>query len=253
MDAADAELLGYWSRMTTEIPLGAAQLAELFDGLPRVMFSVKDLEGRYLFVNHAFAERVPHLSESQIVGRTAHDLFEPELAISYQAQDQAVVRSGHPVRRQLELITRPDGSLGWYVTNKTLLRDADSQPVAIMAVSVDEQIPAEQPGMRGLETAIATVHARFRGPLAIADLAECAGMSVAMLERRMKRLIGETPHRLIVRVRVEEAVALILRGDQGLAQIATECGFTDQAAMSKQVKQVLGVSPRDLRRAQRVV
>lgn len=187
------------------------------------------------------------------MGRTVHDLFEPELAISYRAQDLAVVRSGHPVRRQLELITRPDGSLGWYVTNKTLLRDGDSQPVAIMAVSVDENIPATQPGMRGLEMAIATVHARFPEPLAVADLAASAGMSVAMLERRMKRLIGQTPRRLIVRVRVEEAVALILRGDQRLARIASECGFTDQAAMSKQVKQVLGVSPRDLRRAQRGV
>ena len=238
--------------MATEIPLGTLQLAELFDGLPRVMFSLKDIDGRYIFVNQAFAERVPHLTTSEIVGRTAHDIFEPELAISYRAQDLAVVRSGHPVRRQLELITRPDGSLGWYITNKTLLRDSNGQPVAIMAVSVDEQMPANQPGMRGLETAIATVHARYREPLTIGDLAHSAGMSVAMLERRMKRLIGQTPNRLIVRVRVEEAVELILQGDQRFAEIASECGFTDQAAMSKQVKQILGVSPRDLRRAQRV-
>lgn len=238
--------------MSTELPLGTLQLAELFDGLPRVMFSLKDIDGRYIFVNQAFAERVPHLRASEIVGRTAHDIFEPELAISYRAQDLAVVRSGHPVRRQLELITRPGGALGWYITNKTLLRNSNGQPVAIIAVSVDEQIPANQPGMRGLEMAIATVHARYREPLSIADLAQSAGMSMAMLERRMKRLIGQTPSRLIVRVRVEEAVELILRGDQRLAEIASECGFTDQAAMSKQVKQLLGVSPRDLRGAQRV-
>jgi transcriptional regulator GlxA family with amidase domain len=185
------------------------------------------------------------------VGRSAHDIFEPELAISYRAQDLAVLRSGRPVRRQLELITRPGGSLGWYITNKTLLHDSNDQPVAIMAVSIDEQIPANQPGMKGLEKAITTVHARYREPLSIGDLAESAGMSVAMLERRMKRLIGQTPNRLIVRVRVEEAVELIIRGSKKLAEIASECGFTDQAAMSKQVKQLLGVSPRDLRQARK--
>jgi PAS domain S-box-containing protein len=237
--------------MPTEIPLGSLQLAELFDGLPRVMFSLKDIDGRYIFVNQAFAQRVPHLTASEIVGRSAHDIFEPELAISYRAQDLAVLRSGRPVRRQLELITRPGGSLGWYITNKTLLHDSNDQPVAIMAVSIDEQIPANQPGMKGLEKAITTVHARYREPLSIGDLAESAGMSVAMLERRMKRLIGQTPNRLIVRVRVEEAVELIIRGSKKLAEIASECGFTDQAAMSKQVKQLLGVSPRDLRQARK--
>ena len=48
--------------MSVELPTGSVQLAHLFDGLPRVMFSVKDLEGRYLFVNEAFAQRVPVVS-----------------------------------------------------------------------------------------------------------------------------------------------------------------------------------------------
>lgn len=233
--------------MSVELPTGSVQLAHLFDGLPRVMFSVKDLEGRYLFVNEAFAQRVPRGSAARILGRSADELFEPELALSYRAQDLEVLRSGHPVRRQLELITRPDGSLGWYVTNKTLLRDAEGRAVAIMAVSVDEQIPADQPGMKGLEAAVALVHARFRENLSIAEIAAAGAMSVAMLERRMKRYLGLTPSRLIVRVRVEEAVELIIRSHERLVDIASDCGFTDQAAMSKQVKQLLGVSPRDLR------
>lgn len=212
------------------------------------MFSLKDTSGRYLLVNQAFAERVSKGSIAEIIGRTASDLFAPELALSYAAQDAAVVASGHPVRRQLELITRRDGTLGWFVTNKSLILDSQNQPLAIAAASVDEETPADRAGMKGLEVALATAHAHFREQLTASDLANAAGMSTPMLERRMRRLIGLAPSRLIVRVRVEEAMYRVVQSNRSLADIAVECGFSDQAAMSRQIKQFLGVSPKALRK-----
>ncbi|MBW4076983.1 MAG: AraC family transcriptional regulator [Acidobacteria bacterium] len=235
--------------MPEELPRGALELAAVFEGIPRVMFSLKDTRGKYLIVNEAFAERASGRSITQVVGKTASDLFAPELALSYAAQDAQVLSSGHPVRRQLELITRRDGSLGWYITNKSLLHDTEGAPVAIAAVSVDEETPAHRTGMKGLEVALATAHARFQEQITASDLASAAGMSTAMLERRMQRFVGLTPSRLIVRVRVEEAIYRIVRSDRALAEISVECGFTDQAAMSRQVKQFLGVTPRALRNA----
>lgn len=213
------------------------------------MFSLKDTSGRYLLVNQAFAERVSKGSIAEIIGRTASDLFAPELALSYAAQDATVVASGHPVRRQLELITRRDGTLGWFVTNKSLILDSQNQPLAIAAASVDEETPADRAGMKGLEVALATAHAHFREQLTASDLANAAGMSTPMLERRMRRLIGLAPSRLIVRVRVEEAMYRVVQSNRSLADIAVECGFSDQAAMSRQIKQFLGVSPKALREA----
>lgn len=232
-----------------DLPRGALELAAVFEGLPRVMFSLKDTSGKYLVVNQAFAERASGRSVSEIIGQTANDLFSPELAISYAAQDAAVLASGHPVRRQLELITRRDGSLGWFITNKSLLLNSEGTPVAIAAVSVDEETPADRAGMKGLEIALATAHASFRKPITASDLAKAAGMSTSMLERRMQRLIGLAPSRLIVRVRVEEAIYRVVQSDRSLADIAVECGFTDQAAMSRRIKQFLGVSPSALREA----
>lgn len=235
--------------MPDDLPRGALELAVVFEGIPRVMFSLKDTRGKYLLVNEAFAERASSRSIAEILGKTAADLFAPELAISYAAQDAAVLASGHPVRRQLELITRRDGSLGWFITNKSLLHDSKGTPVAIAAVSVDEETPADRAGMKGLEIALATAHERFREPITASDLAAAAGMSTPMLERRMQRLVGLAPSRLIVRVRVEEAIHRVVQSDRALADIAIECGFTDQAAMSRQIKQFLGVSPRALRGA----
>lgn len=229
------------------LPPGVWDLAAVFEGLPRVMFSLKAPDGRYLLVNQAFADRASRKTTVGVVGRTAADLFGPELAVSYAAQDAALLSGGHPVRRQLELITRPDGTLGWYVTNKTLLRNADGAPIAIAAVSVDAELPAGRPGVTGVEAALAEARARYAQPLTASDLARAAGMRTPQLERRMRRLLGVSPRQLIVRVRVEEAVDRIVRSTRPLVEIAAECGFSDQAAMTRQVKQLLGVPPSSLR------
>lgn len=236
-------------RSPVNLPVGTDELAAIFLGLPRVMFSIKDLGGRYLMVNQAFADRAGRKSPSEIVGKTASDLFVPELALSYEAQDADVAANGRPVRRQLELINRPDGSLGWYITNKVLIRAKDSSPVAIAAVSLDEQLRVERSGVRGLEAAVRTAHERFKEPITSSDLAAAGSMTTLQLVRVMRRHLGVPPRQLIARVRVEEALHSILYTSMPLAEIANECGFSDQAAMSRQVKQMVGVSPKAMRQA----
>ncbi|MGH9067875.1 MAG: helix-turn-helix domain-containing protein [Acidimicrobiales bacterium] len=226
-------------------------LASLFEGLPHVMFSLKGRDGRYLAANQAFADRASCKSPAAVVGRRAADLFAPELAASYEAQDARLLGSGRPVRRQLELIARPDGSLGWYVTNKVAVLGAGGAPEAIAAVSVDERAPVDRPGMPGLEAAVDLVRRRFAEPLGARELAEAAAMTPSLLERRMRRLLGTSPRQLILRVRVEEAVHRITEGDEPLAMIAPACGFSDQAAMTRQVKRLLGVTPGVMRTAAR--
>jgi AraC-like DNA-binding protein len=231
------------------LPAGVRQLATVFDGLPNVMFSLKGIDGRYQIVNQAFADRAGARSIGLVVGRTAAELFAPELAVSYAAQDAAVTSSGRPVRRQLELITRPDGALGWYVTNKTLISDAAGVAVAIAAVSVDERAPADKEGMAGIGAAVDAARARYAEPISASDLAGVAGMPTARLERRMHKVLGVAPRQLIVRIRVEEALYRIVRTDRTLAAIAADCGFSDHAAMSRQFRQLLGVPPSALREA----
>jgi len=239
------------SALTHLVSRSVVDLAEVFDGLPRVMFSLKSLDGRYLMVNQAFADRVSCKTVASVLGRRASDLFSAELALSYDAQDAALVGSGRPVIRQLELITRPGGQLGWYVTNKRLVYSDSGEPAAIAAVSVDEGLPVGQPGVRSVEAAIAAARKRFAEPITASDLACAAGIPTAHLERRMRRLVGVSSRQLIVRVRVEEAVHRIAKTSLPLAGVAAECGFSDQAAMTRQVKALLGVTPGSLRRAAR--
>ena len=64
----------------------------LIESLP-VHVIRKDLEGRFTFVNRMFCELAGH-SFDEIVGKTDYDLYPPDLAEKYRANDNDVVASG---------------------------------------------------------------------------------------------------------------------------------------------------------------
>ncbi len=231
----------------------ASPLLELFEGLPQVMFSLKADDGRYLAANQAFADRAGCRSPREVTGRSAAELFPPELAVSYEAQDAVLRLNGRPLRRLLEVISRADGSLGWYSTNKALVPLGDGGAPAIAAVSVDQHAPVGDEAMRGLEAVVRHVreHVGSGEAVSLGRLAEVGGMAPATLERRLRRVLELSPRQLIVRTRLEEAVHRIVTTATPLGEIAVACGFFDQAAMNRQMRELLGVTPGSLRIAAR--
>jgi PAS domain-containing protein len=85
------------------------------------MRSPRGDEGRYVAANPAFSNRAGRRSPKDLVRRRATELFRAELTVSYEAQGAVLRVIGRPLRRLLEVISRPDGSLGWYLTNKVLV------------------------------------------------------------------------------------------------------------------------------------
>jgi transcriptional regulator GlxA family with amidase domain len=66
----------------------------------------------------------------------------------------------------------------------------------------------------------------LRAQLSVQHLADRVNMSVRNFERVFRREVGMSPARYVRQVRVEAAQQMIERGDKGLAQIATTCGFS---------------------------
>ncbi|MBW3669875.1 MAG: AraC family transcriptional regulator [Actinobacteria bacterium] len=226
----------------------AEVLVELFDGLPNVMFCVKDCEGRYVRVNQAFADRSGRATPAAVVGLRACDLFPPELAASYEAQDRQVLVTGRSVRNQLELILRPDGSPGWFVTNKVVLRDERGRAAGIAAVSLDLQAaPSGGVSLDRVATVIEVIRTRYAEPLTVAELATVAGMTPLQLERRMRRYLGMAVKQLLLRTRLEHAAALLRSTDLVIAEVAARCGYYDQSSLSRQFKRILGYTPGEYR------
>jgi AraC-like DNA-binding protein len=212
-------------------------VSRLFDGVSYVMFSIKDAAGQYVAANQAFTARAGVRPPGRVLGRTAHDLFATELADLYVAQDHAV-RNGQAVRDRLELINRPDGTLGWCLTTKTLIGSL------VVAVSVDLRAGGDESSSHAAVVQ-ATEIARRRciDGITVRELATAVGLSPSQLERATKRTLGLSPKQLLVKSRVEHAVRLLTDSTSTLAQVAAACGFYDQSALSRQFRAVVGFTP----------
>jgi AraC family transcriptional regulator len=91
------------------------------------------------------------------------------------------------------------------------------------------------------------VDAHLEGPLSLLDLARVSGCSASHLKVLFKRTMGVTVHGYVVQRRVERARQLLQSGDLPSAQVAMECGFAHQSHMARCIRQLLGVSPTELR------
>ncbi len=77
----------------------------------------------------------------------------------------------------------------------------------------------------------------------MAEIAGAAGMSPTQLERAMRRAMGVSPKQLVLRFRLEEAMRRLRDTDATIAQVASECGYYDQSAFTRQFRRVVGMSP----------
>lgn len=229
------------------LDLGAAELLGLFDALVDVMFCAKDRAHRYVAVNDAFVRRTGRRSRRDVLGARASELFPTPLADRYEAQDRRVLGTGRPLHDELELIRRPDGSEGWYVTTKLpIVRGGVAH--GLVSVSRDLHRPSEdQVEVGSLSRVVDLVRRRLDEPLTVADLAAAADCSPGQLTRRVRRVFGLSPTRFLLRARVDRATALLSGSSQPIAEVAVSCGFYDQAAFTRQFARLTGETPAQYR------
>lgn len=215
---------------------------------PNVMFCIKDTNGIYLSANQAFADRAGVRAPGDVHGKRAADLFPPELVEQYEAQDDEVMRTGHILSNELEAITRPDGSYGWFLTSKSRWTDDAGKPIGIVIVSVDQRTPVDGAAPhRQLASAVEIARVRFAEQLTVSEMAAAAGVSVTQLERLSKRVLGLTPKQLILRFRLEEALRLLDTSTDSIATIASACGYYDQSAFTRHFRRAVGMAPATFR------
>jgi PAS domain S-box-containing protein len=230
------------------------ELIGLFETLVNVIFCAKDVEGRYVEVNSAFVRRTGRSSKGEVIGTTARDHFIAELAERFEEQDEEVFASGEPLFDELELIRRPNGELGWYLTTKLPVRggSADRSLVGLVSVSRDLVVPSDTDiGAGGLREVVRHVQDHFGEPIRVADLARVAGFGEAQLERRMKRVFGVTATQHVLRVRVEAATRLLADTNEPIATVAARCGFYDQPDFTRRFARLTNATPAQFRSSSR--
>ena len=113
---------------------------------------------------------------------------------------------------------------------------------------------APQPGPREIalpqgtdariRRAVLLMERRLCDPLTLADLAEAARASERTLARLFVAQLGETPMRMLRRLRLDRAQRLIGEGGLTLTRIAAECGFADASHLARAHRATFGRTPR---------
>ena len=98
-----------------------------------------------------------------------------------------------------------------------------------------------------ISEAISKMNTRFREKLFIPDLAKEAGMSESSFTRHFKQATGETPVEYLLKLRLQDAAAMISTGTS-ISEAAYAAGFSDSNYFSRLFKQKYGVSPRNFRK-----
>jgi transcriptional regulator GlxA family with amidase domain len=81
------------------------------------------------------------------------------------------------------------------------------------------------------------------------ELADLARLSASYFGRAFKQALGVSPREYVTQARVDHAKVLMGRPNLPLSQIALDCGFCDQAHLSRTFHQVAGTTPNKWRRA----
>ncbi len=215
----------------------------LFAALPDVVFCLKDAGRRYRAANAAFAERIGLKDARRLIGKRAEDFFPPTLAEAYREQDEQVLAGGE-VTDELELVTNRDGSTGWYLATKVPLHDDTGAIIGIASVSRDLRAPREGDAeLAGIAKVAEHIREHLDETMRGADLAGIAGLTPTQLDRRMRRVFHLSTAQFIRKARIEHAASLLATTAMPIAEVALECGYGDQTALTRQFRATVGMPP----------
>ncbi len=115
-------------------PMGPLRMLQaIADAAPDLVF-VKDLQGRYVFLNAA-AARVKGAPIPEVLGRDDTNFFDPEFAARLMTTDRAIMTSG--VAREVEETPVVDGELRTFLSLKAPYRDAAGTVIGMIGISRD--------------------------------------------------------------------------------------------------------------------
>jgi PAS domain S-box-containing protein len=110
-------------------------LRTLIDSIPDQVY-IKDSESKFTICNNEVAKRFGCKPE-QIIGKTDFDFFSKELAARYYAEEQEIVRTGHPLINHEEPSQDKDGNERWNLSTKVPLRSYDGKIVGLVGINHD--------------------------------------------------------------------------------------------------------------------
>jgi transcriptional regulator GlxA family with amidase domain len=78
-------------------------------------------------------------------------------------------------------------------------------------------------------------------------MAQSVGLSTAHFSQMFRKSTGESPHRFVLRQRIERAKEMLRTAEERVLDVAIACGFKTQQHFARVFRQICGASPTDYR------
>jgi AraC family transcriptional regulator len=116
--------------------------------------------------------------------------------------------------------------------------------------SVRFREPSDVKGLSPLQCRRVTeyIDSRLNESLSLEELAKVAGMGVWSFSRHFRETFGRAPHAYVIDQRIARAQRLLTQGVLPVKAIASACGFSDQAHMTRVFQSRLHITPAAARR-----
>jgi len=110
------------------------QQQAILDNIPNIAW-LKDPEGKYVAVNTPFS-RALNLNPEDLVGKSVHDVYQPELALKYEQDFRAVMTTGRRTYFEESVIDR-EGKIRHVEKNETPIFDDSGVIIGVIGIAHD--------------------------------------------------------------------------------------------------------------------
>jgi AraC-like DNA-binding protein len=114
---------------------------------------------------------------------------------------------------------------------------------ATLAGTAPPAATASPRDQRRVTDALRRIEADASEPLALADLAGTAGMSLYHFLRTFQQVAGMPPHQYLLRTRLHRAAVRLRSSSEPISAIAFDAGFGDLSTFNRRFRRVMGCSP----------
>jgi PAS domain S-box-containing protein len=140
--AGESPMVVYIARNITDRKLAELKLTRernllrtLIDNVPDYIFVI-DREGRFVASNSAHAA-VGHLTPAQIIGKSATEVFTPDIAQRFHADDEHVMATITPLINEERLVLETNNDQQWVLMTKIPLQSETGNVLGLVGIARD--------------------------------------------------------------------------------------------------------------------